>query len=970
MKLYIYIYIYIPNTKHQNQALSNIYKTGRKLTLAECHLKFLRKELEMGLIPKCFQIKQFLPGNKKKNQDKLNKVSIEIMQEEVTKHEQDIEVFTISFEKSKLTLQKVFEPDKFETTVVNVERHLKKISNDKENIHMKKIQRDQNSNVNLVNSDQTFQVSNESYVNVNIENINMRPKKKRKFKRKYLQPQPKRARKRKKRHNDVTLIAEDGEWDKIVKNITGTKISNAELSLFSKGMKFCPVELDPPILRMQKELLSFYRNLRIKWVFRNKSDSRTLLEKQFYENSDWSPPKACLEIENFILRIQEYFDKWKPPQRLCDNLSKEERDFMNHIRSDHETVYMWEDKGPSFTKMTREQYLDAGKAELNKPNYEKVDEDPTDDIAKQIKGFVNKLFSDGQISEKIMSYLLNGDKKLSKFYHLLKTHKIPLDIENPAQWLEDNGYPVRGIIAGCGSPTERLAGFVDFFLQPGMSRLPSFLRDTKHTLQQIEDINHKIDIGDISLDNVNLASLDVVSMYPNMSDELGISACKDYLDTRDFSCIDEELQIASNNIIDSLKLCIKNNYFNFDGDIFKVCGGVGTGIKLAPPYACIGMGKYEQIVFESNNDLVQLILEWKRFIDDVFMLFRGSKEQCAKLVTWLNSIMPGVINFTYDFSETKIQFLDIEIFKDNGRLSTKLFIKPTNLQLYLDFNSNHPLHCKKGIVFGQALRVIERCSREIDTKNNLENLKLKLMDRNYPEFFIEEQFSRALKFKRVDLINQPRRATNTNQKIRLIFTNNTGGPPLHKWFRESKHLLARNDEAKEFGEKLQIAFRQPKNLKQICCGVKKCEKRQNSEISGCFTCKKCKVACPILVESKSFTSTNTGRTYPIKEFMNCNSDLVIYLATCKKCRGQYVGKSKTQFKTRHSNHKQEIKRGYGGLGHHYGGQKGCGYENLSIQLIEKCENPEILATRETFWQHQIRAYVQNGGKAHCYRKDI
>ena len=87
-----------------------------------------------------------------------------------------------------------------------------------------------------------------------------------------------------------------------------------------------------------------------------------------------------------------------------------------------------------------------------------------------------------------MIYLLNGEKKLSKFYHLLKTHKIPLDVDNPAQWLENNGFPVRGIIAACGSPTERLAGFVDFFLQPGMTSLPSFLRDTKHTLQQIEQI--------------------------------------------------------------------------------------------------------------------------------------------------------------------------------------------------------------------------------------------------------------------------------------------------------------------------------------------------------------------------------------------------------------------------------------------------------------------------------------------------
>ena len=142
--------------------------------------------------------------------------------------------------------------------------------------------------------------------------------------------------------------------------------------------------------------------------------------------------------------------------------------------------------------------------------------------------------------------------------------------------------------------------------------------------------------------------------------------------------------------------------------------------------------------------------------------------------------------------------------------------------------------------------------------------------------------------------------------------------------------------------------------------------------SGCWKCNKCKVSCPILQEGKKFRSKNTGKTYKIKQKLSCLSDWVIYLVTCKKCQGQYVGKSKTVFKTRHSNHKQEIKKEYGGLGHHYGGGGGCGYANVSIQLIEqvKVKTLEFLAERECFWQHQLRVYVQNGGRAHCYRKDI
>ena len=130
------------------------------------------------------------------------------------------------------------------------------------------------------------------------------------------------------------------------------------------------------------------------------------------------------------------------------------------------------------------------------------------------------------------------------------------------------------------------------------------------------------------------------------------------------------------------------------------------------------------------------------------------------------------------------------------------------------------------------------------------------------------------------------------------------------------------------------------------------------------------MSCPILKEGVNFSSTNTQKTYRIRHHLTCDSDFVIYLATCVKCEGQYVGKSTTPFKKRHSNHKQEVKREYGGLGKHYGG-KGCGYENMRIQIIDQVErgNPEALAEAEIYWQNQLRCYIQNGGNAHCRRKE-
>ena len=286
--------------------------------------------------------------------------------------------------------------------------------------------------------------------------------------------------------------------------------------------------------------------------------------------------------------------------------------------------------------------------------------------------------------------------------------------------------------------------------------------------------------------------------------------------------------------------------------------------------------------------------------------------------------MPGTVKFTSNYSAEKIEFLDIEVSIEGGKLETNLYIKPTNLQLFLDFFSNHPAHCKKS---------------KGDVDSHLANLNEKLAQRNYPQQLIQENFNKAKQKNRKDLILKPRRPRNHDDKICLIFTHNEGNPPLHKWMREVKKQLVKNEKAIEMGDRLQISTRQPKNLKRIVTGSNSCGGAQPPpQPRGCFKCeKRCKVACPILKEGSNFTSTNTKKVYTMKHHLTCDSSYIVYLGTCKKCGGQYVGKTTRKFKQRHSGHKQEVKRSYGGLGHHYGGQSGCGYDSISMQIIDQVE---------------------------------
>ena len=122
----------------------------------------------------------------------------------------------------------------------------------------------------------------------------------------------------------------------------------------------------------------------------------------FYEKSSWEPTKAGKEIEELIKKIQEKFDNWTPPRFIRDNLSKSERSFLSDLKEQDDRVYKWEDKGPSFTKMTTIQYTNAGEKELeNHKFYTKVANDVSEEVKRKSDELVQKLLSSREVSEKL-----------------------------------------------------------------------------------------------------------------------------------------------------------------------------------------------------------------------------------------------------------------------------------------------------------------------------------------------------------------------------------------------------------------------------------------------------------------------------------------------------------------------------------------------------------------------------------------
>ena len=67
-------------------------------------------------------------------------------------------------------------------------------------------------------------------------------------------------------------------------------------------------------------------------------------------------------------------------------------------------------------------------------------------------------------------------------------------------------------------------------------------------------------------------------------------------------------------------------------------------------------------------------------------------------------------------------------------------------------------------------------------------------------------------------------------------------------------------------------------------------------------------------------------------------------------RKQYVGKSEHSLREKNAEHRRDIEAQGTLLGRHFGAV--CGYENWSLQIIDKCSQRE-LARRERYWQEEL-----------------
>ena len=159
-------------------------------------------------------------------------------------------------------------------------------------------------------------------------------------------------------------------------NISSRVLTQAEVSLLSRGLKFCPTPIELDISSVKRDIKEFGRKLKCKAFFHSKigmeQEGQTF--RQFREKVDPAIELYLSKFEERVLAINERGSNFS-------NLSSEEQEALKNLKKYRDIVIKEADKGGAVVVWGRKDYYDEAYNHLNdRQVYEVTESDPLDTV--------------------------------------------------------------------------------------------------------------------------------------------------------------------------------------------------------------------------------------------------------------------------------------------------------------------------------------------------------------------------------------------------------------------------------------------------------------------------------------------------------------------------------------------------------------------------------------------------------------
>ncbi|CAJ0955511.1 unnamed protein product, partial [Ranitomeya imitator] len=643
----------------------------------------------------------------------------------------------------------------------------------------------------------------------------------------------------------------------------------------------------------------------------------TLKSLDLRTHSSFQPPHIYHPVETYIELVKNDVKKVlesieRGNHHVRHNLSVEEKRALSTLKDNKQIIIKPADKG-GFNY--RDYYMQEIRAQLGDlDTYQPIGSNPTFEISREIKDLVTHYATTGTIDTKLGEFLVKQHPVTPVFYTLPKIHKHPL---RP---------PGRPIVASTESLLSPLAITLENFLSPLVPRIRSYLKDTTDFITSLKNV------GRLPT-NCLLVSMDVNSLYTSIRHQDGIESVMSFLSSHTNFSIQQQKFCK-----DFLTLVLTRNFFIFEDQFFIQRKGTAMGSNMAPPYANIFMDHFElTYVYTHPND--------------IFLIWTGDIETLCDFHRDLNSSLPG-LTFSLSHDPVSMNFLDTRvIINEHREVETDLFVKSTDRNSLLKYDSCHPHHIKRALPKSQHVRVDRIVSNPEISHIRHQEMNEKFRIRGYPEHVLTSNRDTT----RPDICSRtPRMAfVSTFHPLNHLINKCI----LQHWDILRTHI--HNKRCSNIKDHLVRADVGP-SKRGLTQGV------LTSPHNGTFPCLSCH-QCSNVLKGDSFTHPRSGKRFPIKGQFNCNSSFVVYLIKCP-CGLGYVGETTQHIRDRISKHKSTIRCGRTLLpfpAHFL--QNNHSVAQLRFQIIDHVpvlrrggDRIKRLKERESFWIYTLQTLAPHG----------